>query len=87
MPKLPEKDYNVWLEDVLKYLYSVSVDSIGIVALQTDGQIFSRYYNAGFSDKAIMSQNIQMDMITESLEINYGITNDTTEEDEEGDEE
>lgn len=62
-----------FLEKAIPLLVSMRAGTIGIVAINEDGEIGTMYFNADATAKALMADSIQFDSFLEKLEINKDI--------------
>ena len=65
--KLP---YAQWREDTLRALAEEDVESMGIVGILSNGEVYTAYFNSGPQDKLIMAGNIHMDAIYNMIKAN-----------------
>ena len=78
-----EQPYAKWLEGTIRELTKHEVKSIALAAIVGGEQVLTGYYEASFSDKAIMAAFIQGDAMLDMAVSNAQLIVDAAEEDEE----
>lgn len=86
MSKLTELPYAQWLEQSLRNIIDLPVESICIITKMEDGEVGTGYWNAGVFDKLAFAGVIQQDAMLETLRVN-GFIEDEEDEDEDGQDE
>ena len=70
MKKINELPYAQWLEDALRDLVDMPVESICIMTKFKDGSIANTYYNCNISDKITFAGYVQQDAMIDTMRIN-----------------
>lgn len=72
MDDITRQPWAEWLENSLRTIMDIGAERMCIAATNPDGTVFTGYYNANATDKAVFAHNIQrnvtMDIIRENIE-------------------
>lgn len=68
--EIPEKDFNAWLEDTVRYIYESDAKTMALVSINEDGESMTSYYNAGVSGKVMLASKMLADVVVETVMIN-----------------
>ena len=78
MPNVNELSYAQWLEDSLREIICLPVESVCIVTKLKGGATYASYYECTMTDKILMAGRIQQDSTIEMLR-NNGMLKDEDE--------
>ena len=69
-----------WLENSLRTVMGIEPVCLCIAATKPDGTVFTGYYNADATDKAVFAHNIQSNVTMDIIRANIGEIKDMLEE-------
>ena len=70
MDDITKKPYAAWLEEALKTVVETGAKKICVSAILPNGEVFTGYYNADATDKALFAHNIQSDVTMDIIMAN-----------------
>lgn len=70
MNDITKKPYAVWLEEALKTIVETGTEKLCVAAILPNGDVFTGYYNADTTDKALFAHNIQSDVTMDIIRAN-----------------
>lgn len=70
MDDITKKPYAAWMEESLKTIMETGAGKICVAAILPDGDVFTGYYNADATDKALFAHNIQSDVTMDIIKAN-----------------
>lgn len=70
MDDITKKPYAAWLEDALKTVVETGAKKMCVAAILPNGEVFTGYYNADATDKALFAHNIQSDVTMDIIMAN-----------------
>lgn len=70
MDDITKKPYAAWLEDALKTVVETGTKKICVAAILQNGEVFTGYYNADATDKALFAHNIQSEVTMDIIMAN-----------------
>ena len=76
--------WSEWLENSLRTVVAIEPVCLCIAATKTDGTVFTGYYNADATDKAVFAHNIQSDVTMDIIRENIGKIKEMLEENDNG---
>lgn len=82
MDEITTLPYAGWLEDSLRNLMTMNIESICICTKTDDGGVGTGYWNCSMADKLLFSGIIQQDAMIETLRENGLVPMDEEDEDE-----
>lgn len=68
-----EVPYAEWLEKSLQAIVPLKPVSLCFAAAMPDGEVYTGYYNADATDKAVIAHNIQADITMDIIRTNAAI--------------
>lgn len=74
-----EVPYAEWLEKSLQAIVPLKPVSLRFAATMPDGEVYTGYYNADATDKAVIAHNIQVDITMDIIRTNAAIIKDMIE--------
>lgn len=74
-----EVPYAEWLEKSLQAIVPLKLVSLCFAAAMPDGEVYTGYYNADATDKAVIAHNIQADITMDIIRTNAAIIKDMIE--------
>lgn len=74
-----EVPYAEWLEKSLQVIVPLKSVSLCFAATMPDGEVYTGYYNADATDKAVIAHNIQADITMDIIRTNAAIIKDMIE--------
>lgn len=74
-----EVPYAEWLEKSLQAIVPLKPVSLCFAATMPDGEVYTGYYNADATDKAVIAHNIQADITMDIIRTNAAIIKDMIE--------
>lgn len=84
MSDITSQPWAEWLENSLETVMDIEPECRCIVATKPDGTVFTGYYNADATDKAVFAHNIQSDVIMHIIRENIGKIKKMLEENDDG---
>lgn len=70
MNDITKKPYTAWLEDAIRPIMETGAEKLCSSAILPDGDVFTGYYNADATDKALFAHNIQSDVTMDIIMAN-----------------
>lgn len=84
MDDITRQPYAEWLENSLRTVVDIEPVCLCIAAKNPDGTVFTGYYNADATDKAVFAHNIQSDVTMDIIRENIGKIKEMLEENDNG---
>lgn len=88
MKDITKEPYAEWLEESLHVIAGIDPVCLCIAATSPDGNVFTGYYGADATDKAVFAHHIQSDVTMDIIRANIGtikeMLEDSSEEGENG---
>lgn len=81
MDDITKKPYTAWLEEALGTIMETGAEKLCVAAILPDGNVFTGYYNADATDKALFSYNIQSDVTMDIIKANIDTIKKAMEDD------
>lgn len=79
MSDINEVPYAEWLEKSLQAIVPLKPVSLCFAAAMPGGEVYTGYYNADATDKAVIAHNIQADITMDIIRTNAAIIKDMIE--------
>ena len=73
MDDITKQPYAKWLEESIATIAGIDPCCICFAAKKAGGTVFTGYYNADATDKAVFAQNIQSDVTMDIIRNNAGM--------------
>lgn len=70
MDDITKQPYAEWLEESIATIAGIDPCCICFAATKADGTVFTGYYNADATDKAVFAHNIQSDIVMDIIKAN-----------------
>lgn len=70
MDDITKQPYAKWLEESIATIAGIDPCCICFAAIKADGTVFTGYYNADATDKAVFAHNIQSDIVMDIIKAN-----------------
>lgn len=70
MNDITKQPYAAWLEESLQVIAEIDPVCLCIAATSPDGDVFTGYYGADATDKAVFAHNIQSDVTMDIIRAN-----------------
>lgn len=70
MDDITKQPYAKWLEESIATIAGLDPCCICFAATKADGTVFTGYYNADATDKAVFAHNIQADIVMDIIKAN-----------------
>lgn len=84
MSDITSQPWAEWLENSLETIIGIEPECLCIVAKNPDGAVFTGYYNADATEKAVFAHNIQSDVTMDIIRANIGEIKEMLEEGDDG---
>lgn len=84
MADIKRQPWAEWMENSMRTIMDIGAESMCIAGKTPDGTVFTGYYNADATDKAVFAHNIQSDVIMHIIRENIGKIKKMLEEGEDG---
>ena len=73
-----------WMENSLRTIMDIGAESMCVAGKTPDGTVFTGYYNADATDKAVFAHNIQSEVTMDIIRENIGKIKEMLEENDDG---
>lgn len=80
MADITRQPWSEWLENSLRTIMDIGAERMCIAGKTPDGTVFTGYYNADATDKAVFAHNIQSDVTMDIIRENIGKIKEMLEE-------
>lgn len=77
---ITEMHYASWLENALEHLTNLDITGLSMVAIDSNGNTYTNYYNISMGDKLVIAGLIQQDAMMDTLAANGMIESDDDED-------
>ena len=84
MADIKRQPWAEWMENSMRTIMDIGAESMCIAGKTPDGTVFTGYYNADATDKAVFAHNIQSDVIMHIIRENIGKIKKMLEENDDG---
>lgn len=84
MADIKRQPWAEWMENSMRTIMDIGAESMCIAGKTPDGTVFTGYYNADATDKAVFAHNIQSDVIMHIIRENIGKIKEMLEENDDG---
>lgn len=75
MDDITKQPYAKWLEESIATIAGLDPCCICFAATKADGTVFTGYYNADATDKAVFAHNIRSDIVMDIIKANTVVVN------------